>query len=237
MMADDESKEAFTRFGFAIRTFYLRANDLKIIRAWSREDTVSEDTEVFSASITGKARSEDEVAIIGETKRTNDFHFVLNANDPTKMWAYIKGNTVSAAGAQDETTPERKLIKLICDRLDEDPPTATLFLTEADWEIGTEEEWCIECTVSKDVHDQLVQDMLAGNANKINVGIEWEGGLVRDKHAPPSVTTTWGLFKAEADGSPEPLRGHVEFLTWELTPSQITFKGNEECKELKDKGD
>ena len=96
------------------------------------------------------------------------------------------------------------------------PPTATLFSLEADRELGIEEGWVIECTIPREVRDQLVQDILAGKANEISVGIKWLSGLVRDKHAPPSVTTTWGLFRTEADSSPEPLQGHVESLTWEL---------------------
>ena len=78
MTADDELKEVFGGFDFAIRIFKLRVTDLQIGRGWSRKDIESGDADVFDVSILGKARSEDEVAIIGETKRTNDSCFHLN---------------------------------------------------------------------------------------------------------------------------------------------------------------
>ena len=112
--------------------------------------------------------------------------------------------------------------------LDENPPTATLFWYEADWEVGIKEGWVIECTIPTEVRDQLVQDLLTGRANEISVGIKWKGGLVYDKHAPPSVPTTWGLFRTEADSSPEPLQGQVESLTWELKLPHVEAPNTEE---------
>ena len=113
-----------------------------------------------------------------------------------KDWEYT---AISIGYPGKESTPERKLQNYIYGKLDQAPPTATLFWYETDWEIGIKESWVIECTIPKEGRDQLVQDILAGKANEISVGIRWVGGLVYDKHAPPSVTTTWGLFKTEPD--------------------------------------
>src|SRR5262245_43075084 len=46
------------------------------------------------------------------------------------------------------------------------------------------------------------------------MGIKWEGGLVRDEHAPPSLPTSWGLFTIAKN--PEPLHGHVESISWRV---------------------
>ncbi len=214
--AGGESTESFGGSGFAIRTFWLKATELRIGRKWLRED-IEDGAAKFDFDIGGKARSRDAVVIIGETKSTTDFDFLLSVDDPAKSWARMKETSIAAGlNLEDESTPERRLRKHLYGELDQAPPTATLFWYETDWEIGIKESWVIECRIPKEVRDQLVQDILAGKANEISVGIKWLGGLVRDKHAPPSVTTTWGLFRTEADSSPEPLQGHVESLTWEL---------------------
>jgi hypothetical protein len=51
---------------------------------------------------------------------------------------------------------------------------------------------------------QLEIDLIAQRAHELHVGIEWECGLVFDKHAPPSIPTSWGLLTIN-----EPLRGYV----------------------------
>lgn len=209
-----ESTEPFGGFELAIRTFWLKVTELRIARKWQRKD-VEDGAAKFDVGIGGKARSEDMVVIIGGTQSTSDFHFHLNADDPTESWTWTKEMDIDF-DAQNESTPERKLKKRIYGELDKAPPTATLFWSDADWEIGIEEGWCVECTIPSEVRDQLVQDILAGKTNEVSIGIKWVGGLVRDKHVPPSVTTAWGLFRIEADRSPEPLHGQVESLTWEL---------------------
>ena len=219
--AGGESTEPFGGFGFAIRTFSLKATELQIGRKWLRED-IEDGAAKFDFEIGGEARSRDAVVIIGETKSTTDFHFHLNADDPAKSWSFVKETCIAGDFKfEDESTPERRLKNNIYGKLDQAPPTATLFWVETAWEIGIKEGWVIECTIPKEVRDQLAQDILAGKANEISVGIDWVGGLVHDKNAPPSVTTTWGLFRVEADRSPEPLHGHVQSLTWELTPPRV----------------
>src|SRR3954447_26345179 len=61
-------------------------------------------------------------------------------------------------------------------------------------------------------------EVLAQRTHELRIGIEWVGGLVYDKHAPPSVATSWGLFSIN-ERSPEPLRGHVTVLEWWLSES------------------
>ena len=212
--ASGESTETFGGFGPTARTFWCKATELRIGRSWLREGLI-DDAPKFDFDIGGKARSEDKVVIIGETKSTTDFSFHLNADDPAESWTRIKSMLI-VAEPLDESTPERKMRKYIYEQLDEAPPTATLFWVEADRETGIEEGWVIECTIPREVLDQLFQDLLAGKANEISVGIRWVAGFVRDRHAPPSFPNTWGLFRTEADSSPEPLNGQVESLTWEL---------------------
>ena len=216
-----ESAEPFGGFEVAIRNFSLKTTELRIRRKWLREDT-EDGAAKFDLEIGGKARSRDAVVIIGETNSTTDFHFHLNTDDPAKSWADSKETLRSLSwNFEDESTPERKLQNYIYGKLDQAPPTATLFWYETDPEIGIKESWVIECTIPKEVRDQLVQDILAGKANEISIDIKWVGGLVFDKHAPPSIPTTWGLFRTEPDESPEPLHGQVESLTWELTLPRV----------------
>ena len=226
---DDYAKGAFGGYRVTRRSFKIGVTDLQIGRGWRRKDRDSGDADVISVSIGGKARSEDEVAIIGGAKRSNDFYFNLNADsseETAREWSESKQFHGLAGDVEDEETPERKLLHHICDQFDESPPTATLFWYGSDAEIGVEEAWSIECTISKEAFDQLFQDILAGNANTISARMRWVG-LVSDIHAPPAEAIAWGLFEIDAKShSPMPLYGHVEFLNWVLTPSQTAFSGN-----------
>lgn len=216
-MSDTEKIEPFGGFSVGHRTFSITATDLGIARSWSRADLPDEE-ENFDLQIGGKAVSKDAVCIIGETEKNHDFSFHLNSNDPAEDWKSIGSMERALFDADDESTPERKLKKYIFERCDEDPPTATLFWYDSDWETGVDSAWVVECTIPSEIRDQLVKDIFAGLADEITVGIKWVAGLVYDKHVPPSLPTHWGLFKTDESDGPESLQGHVESFTWKLTP-------------------
>jgi hypothetical protein len=89
----------------------------------------------------------------------------------------------------------------------------------------------MDCRLPLLVLKQLEDDLIAQKAQKIFIGIEWEAGLVRNEHAPPSCPTTWGLFKTKENGEPEPLRGHVKLFGWTLSQLSVV-KEHGENKEV-----
>src|SRR5215470_17315675 len=196
-MTDTETKP-FGEYGFAIRTFWLKGTDLSVSRRWHRSDSDSgtEPGDGFSTSITGKATSEkDSVCVIGKEDRgTKEFHLTIKSDAyAAQEWEWMR-RTREVIVKNDGTTPELRIRAHIYDTLSKDPPTATLFVTEDDWEVGSKGGWSIECAVPPSVLAQLEAELRTQSAQELYLGIEWEGGLVYDEHAPPSFPTSWGLF-------------------------------------------
>jgi hypothetical protein len=217
-MTDTETKP-FGGYGFAIRTFWISGRDLVVSRRWDREWLVEPNAEArFSTSITGKAISEkDSVCVIGKDGETREFDLTIRSDETAKReWEWHKANH-NAIYTNDGTTPELRVSGRISELLSEKPPTATLFVTADDWEIGIKGGWSIECAVPPSVLAQLEAEVLAQRARDLYIGIEWAAGLVRDERAPPSFPTSWGLFTINGRYGPEPLRGHVKLIGWRVS--------------------
>jgi hypothetical protein len=215
-MTDTETKP-FGGYGFAIRTFWISGTDLVVSRRWEREWLIEPNAVArFSTSITGKAVSEkDSVCVIGKDRETREFDLTIRSDETAKReWEWHKANDIYE---NDGTTPELRVSGRISEILSETPPTATLFVTTDDWEIGSKGGWSIECAVPPSVLTQLEAEVLAQRARDLYMGIEWAAGLVRDEHAPPSFPTSWGLFTINERHGPEPLRGHVKLIGWRVS--------------------
>ena len=205
----------FDGYGLAFRTFWVSVSGLKVRRAWQR-DPWRDDELPFSSWLSGVATAtKDGVCIIGKAEERREFDFVLRGDlDANQAWEFEKANDLKLTPLKPAAEKISRLRKLVVSRLDEAPPTAHLGFIASDWEIGNGDSWFIECRVSGEVFEKLAEDVLAGAADTIDVGIKWVAGFVRDQYAPPSVPTAWGMCR-EADGeSPDPLRGHVTSVTW-----------------------
>jgi len=214
-MEEATTQDAYSGYGFAIRTFWFNVTDFHLHRVWSRESLITDKPE-FSNFVTGKAVSEDRVGVIGREGSVNEFDFTLRVDtDAKKSWDWHRRISGFDTADQSKFKPEYvRIKKLIDERLDADPPTAALFSSEADWEIGTKAGWFIECKVPPAIFSQMENEIASMTVNSVSIGVEWEAGLVRDEHAPPSVPTIWGLFCLEGNRSPEMLRGHVKSIRW-----------------------
>jgi hypothetical protein len=219
-MTNTEAKP-FGGYGFAIRTFWIKASDLVVARRWEREWLIEPSTgSKFSTSITGRAVSEkDSVCVIGKDRETKEFDLTIRSDETAKQeWEWHKANDISE---NDGTTPELRVSGRISEVLGKTPSTATLFVTDDDWEIGSKGGWSIECAVPPSVLAQLEAEVLAQRASNVYIGIEWTAGLVRDKHAPPSFPTSWGLFTINERHGPEPLRGHTKLIGWRASDRSV----------------
>ncbi|HZS83859.1 MAG TPA: hypothetical protein VFA50_13370 [Stellaceae bacterium] len=220
-MTDTEAKP-FEGYGFASRTFWIKGKDLVVARCWEREWLIEPSAgSRFSTSITGKAVSEkDSVRVIGKDRETKEFDLTIRSDETTKQeWEWHKANDIYE---NDGTTPELRVSGRISEALGKTPPTATLFVTDDDWEIGSKGGWSIECAVPPPVLAQLEAEVLARRASDVYIGIEWTAGLVRDEHAPPSLPTSWGLFTINERHGPEPLRGHIKLIGWRVSDRSVT---------------
>jgi hypothetical protein len=202
-------------YGPAIRSFFFRVQDLHLQRKWS-QDLFGTDGPRFESSISGKAVSEDRVGVIGRDGTVKEFDFTLGVDTHVKTtWERFK--EVDAFPTRDHSKYHEKHVRiknLISERFEENPPTAFLCTYDDNWEIGIKAGWSIDCNVPPDVLARLEDEIESGTVSSILISVHWQVGLVRDQHAPLSFPTIWGLFCLEENGSPEPLYGHVNSISW-----------------------
>ncbi len=203
-------KEPFEGFGFTGRYFYVEVTNLAVRRYWSGESGNGEKAAKVSIYIHGKGFLEtDSVCIIGSDERSREFSVTLRSDEFVREeWKENKGNE-EVVTPHGDSTPELRIRKRIFDELDKTAPTAILYFVEEDWEVGLKSGWGMECKLPLVVLRQIEEDLIANKTQNITLAIKWEAGLIQNEHAPPSVPTTWGLFKIDKRGGPEPLRGHA----------------------------
>lgn len=230
-MSDQKQKDAFGGYGFAIRTFWCDALNLRVFRGWSRD--LYSDTPMKSVRrrIRGTAIStKDDVRVIGSDLKTKEFIFSLASDESAaENWQRVVDNTITKH--EELVANKARRFEIIQQRCKEKAPTAFLGYTEKDWEIGNKSEWWLEALVPEFVMSQLEQDISLGLVKDVHVGIEWIAGLVDDQYAPPSVSLTWGLLKEDND-SPESLKGYVTSVGWNIaSTSNDSDTGNIEYKD------
>lgn len=216
----DIKARPFGEYGFAICTFWVKCTGLTVSRRWERHPFSDPDASArFSISITGKAISQkDSVCVIGkEDRQTKEFSLILKSDEDAKQhWETIR-RLEELVVTNDGTSPELRVRAYIFETLSKNPPTAALLVPYDDWEGGDKGEWSIECAIPPSVLAQFEAELLAQRVHELYLGIEWEAGLVRDEHAPPSFPTSWGLFTIGERQTPEPLRGHVKLIRWNVS--------------------
>ncbi|HEX5281960.1 MAG TPA: hypothetical protein VFW28_17900 [Micropepsaceae bacterium] len=219
----EESEEPFGGFHpDAIRTFYVKGRGLAVNRSWSRRNNVDDTTrsQECSAHITAKGYgNRDDVCVIGTEKASSVFALTIrpekDAKSALERWANTDRLRKLGAGEQTGETPEQRLWSHINDELKKEPPTAFLGFIERNWELGISEGWFLDCDVPPSVFDALTADIVNRDVDEVGIGIRWVAGLVRDRHAPPVVPTTWGLFTLPGSTSPETMNGHVTAIGWQ----------------------
>ena len=211
-MTDNETG-SLGGYGPANRTFWLKGLDLTVARLWEREPFIDIDmVDRISTSIRGRAISEDGVCVIGQRDEVKEFELTLRADTHAKQkWERIRKDE-EVLVKNDATTIALRLRALQFERLNENPPTASLGVYRPDWEIGGEGGWWIECCVPSAVLAQLEADLLAQRAHELHMGIKWEVGLIRNVHAPPSVSVSWDFSRFQELLGPDALRGYVSSI-------------------------
>jgi hypothetical protein len=213
---EESEKDYLCGFSFGIRTFWIEAKDIKIIRVWSTRLSSADKEPKLVSVIDGIAISKkDGVCVIGEDEVRREFKFSIETDaNASESWEWLKANDISHINK--DKIPEQlyRIKELTAECFNESPPTATLFVSESDWEIGNETSWNIACQISQEVFDELAHDLMAGDIENISIGIEWKLGLIKDNYAPPSYPTDWGMIRLRADEAPQSLKGHVISLSW-----------------------
>ena len=210
---NDAEQAPFGGFEATTRTFYVTVIDPKVQRVWAQSILGDGTPPEFSTYITARAvGTADQVSEIGSDTFTSEFELGIRRADP----ATERRNRTRARELDDllnpaptDDTPEQRLWAHIREEVDKKPETATLYFVEQDWELDVAEGWALECRIPPDAFDSLLADILAARASQMIIGIEWVGGLIRNRYLPLSRMATWGLFKLPHSRSAQPMLGHV----------------------------
>jgi hypothetical protein len=219
-------RNGFGSFGVSVRKFCVRANEPAVGRIWSSGSFLDAPKGIKPKTrIFGKAfLDRDTVCVIGTGERSNEFELIVDTDEDVED-SWQKTREISSFGIKaKEITPQILLMQRIIRRLNEKPPTATLYKGFKDLELGFEEDrWQLCCAIPADVMAQLADDIIGRKVVEINFTLNWVGALVQNKQAPPVPRTVWGLFELPGGLGPVPLRGYIECIQWKLSSVADNF--------------
>jgi hypothetical protein len=131
--------------------------------------------------------------------------------------ATLKNCTIGLAGEK-ETFRE---LRFVCHPCPPDSPehewNVIFGFSKADWEIGNDDEWWIECWISTPVLDEFVATHKAGNANSISFACRSD--MWADRHvdfAPVSSKIPWKVREDKYGNGVA--NGKIDSFSWEIVP-------------------
>lgn len=227
---NDSTTRPFGEYGVSSRTFRVKCTRLIVSHRWARESSSFGEDSGSSILIQGKAITEKErVRVIGkEGPAISEFNLTLRSDaDVEHSWKKERESEEFLTKIDtkiDSNAPELWLRDRIFERLNENPPTAYLCVTEPDWELGVDGRWWIQCEIPSSLLTRFETEIPVQRISELYLDIQWEGGLVHgachgleedDIHG----IWTWGLLTLGQLQSVQPLRGHVKFISWDI-PNQ-----------------
>jgi hypothetical protein len=93
-------------------------------------------------------------------------------------------------------------------------PTAYLGFVEADWEIGSHDNWYVEVYVGEEIFSALVEAIRADRAHHLYIGLKFANLYVTDFHAPPAVGVRWYLPPSPNSSRYDSAKGIVTRIGW-----------------------
>jgi hypothetical protein len=230
-------------FSPSIHTMYGTVRDVAVKRGWNgRDPFVKRDDGPHKAVgtwISGTVHLDDDsVTVIGaESPATKTLSFFLRGyaepEDLAAEWLRIKSNRGDwRTEMEDESaTPERaalvQYLRNVFADFDERPPSTYIGFSKAEWEIGTEDAWILECSVPKTVVDTIAGDCHAGCCRRLTIAVTLSPSLTDNEHAPPSVAVTHGVLRLGKYDDGHAL-GWVRSLSWQTVgPTSAALVGTD----------
>jgi hypothetical protein len=229
-------------FGFepaAARTLRVTVREIAIARGWNESDEIFDLREKpplpreVSTRLSGVGYLEqDRLQVIGEQgTQTQRVRFELipynTFDDLTAFWnqqkEYVRKNEdpvgeIAEFFSDDDGREILKWFRHNFARFEVRPPTCWIGFSKADWEIGTKNEWWMECRVPRSTYDEIVKDLLGGRAEQLTCAITLAPPFTDQYHAPPSVSVTLGLLKERKYDSGT-ARGWLDSVGWSIYQS------------------
>lgn len=137
--------------------------------------------------------------------------------------AWLENCTIGIAGEEEKS----RELSFHCKPCDPDEPDGEWLIqfghVEGSWEIGTEDEWFVECYIPRPIFGEFANTHRAGNADGIRVSCTsnmWADSWVR--YAPIVDKIDWKIPAAKY-GSGLGV-GRIDNFHWEILPKKVTRK-------------
>ncbi|TAM00334.1 MAG: hypothetical protein EPN70_22495 [Paraburkholderia sp.] len=190
-----------------IRTMHLTVTDLKVTKSfvWSRTYEPDDDASgppALSPVVSGTAALDGfrTISVIGEPdNRSSSFSIGFARRNPGKSAEHE--NPSPAIG--------------------EGPLSASVWIgfLRANWEIGIEDSWFVDCKLTPETLTELVSEVMQGRVKSLRVGLQLRNIYTDDDYAPPSVSANWFLRPDKNDNTtafPQVATGQVTSFVMEL---------------------
>lgn len=205
--------------------------DLRLHRGWCPVGSLSMNGARGSDShvtewIAGTVTTTDHITVVGSSLQPiNELLFHLrpfdNLDERAAEWERIQPHRrVSGEeqfkwdSEQDEST--RQLLastRAAESEFNEKPPTAAVFFSASDRELGHPDQWWTQCEVLRSIFDALASDVRNGICPTLHVAIGLNPPLTSNYYAPPSEPVTLGLLRHDQHDHGSS-RGWLEGMDW-----------------------
>ena len=235
-MSSVKSDSFLGGFAIGIRTLHISVRNLSMTRGWTAYGLLSAPEDPprpphVAEAVGGTAvLVKDSLAVVGsETPPTRRLSFGLHSFDNwdalTEAWKNRRdewGDPLhwvedDAKSGGDER--QLKFLRHVYEDFERRPPTVGIGFRKADWEIGTSDEWQLDCSVPRPILAALIDDMRRGSVRRLELAITLAPTLVSEEHAPPSVPITLGILRMGKYSSGEG-RGWVENIGWRVASTE-----------------
>lgn len=167
---------------------------------------------------------QDSIGVIGaERASARELSFTLR---PFSDWAALShtwkakrekwGDPLDGVRQDSDDDDGKRLVEYlqkVYDVFEKRPPTLYLYFLKADWEIGYNDEFGLDCQVPRVVFDALAADVAGDKCEEVNVSFKLAPSLSDAEHAPPGVAVTLGILRmGKSDHGSS--RGWVERVSW-----------------------
>lgn len=109
-------------------------------------------------------------------------------------------------------------------------PHVFLGFNRADWEVGSDDEWYVECEVTQATFETLVNSIFTGNMQEMSIGLQLHDIYSDDNWSPPSAWSSWFLRPSKDDNrvkTPVSAQGEIASLILKLNTVDLKPKVNQ----------
>lgn len=231
---DDNNRAAAFRPG--IRMLRGSVTDLALHRGWCPNSPLSlngcrGNEGSVTEWISGTFITRDHLVVVDSDRQTHELNLTLrpfdSIDDHAAAWERI-APLIRVSGEEEESWDAeqnealRRLLssaRTAAREFDHQPPTATVYFSESDPEVGSPARWGLDCDILQSIFGALAADIRSGDSRSLEIAIRLNPPLTSNYYAPPAEAVTLGVLRYhQRDGGTS--RGWVEGIEWTIETSK-----------------